>query len=121
MDSKGRKREEKVDVLSKIIDIDDWGNSFAFFNFDNNMWGVHTIHRFANMNNTKLPRYNSLYWDHRTSAIDAFTSNWREENNWMVLPINLVSKCINHLVSCKVVGTLIVPKYPEGGILTSVV
>jgi hypothetical protein len=73
------------------------------------------------MNNTKLPRYNSLYWDHRTSDIDAFTSNWRGENNWMVLPINLVSKCINHLVSCKVVGTLVVPKYPEGGILTSVV
>jgi hypothetical protein len=48
------------------------------------MWGVHTIHRFANMNNTKLPRYNSLSWDHRTSAIDAFTSNWRGENNWII-------------------------------------
>jgi hypothetical protein len=114
MDSKGGKREEKADALSKSIDIDDWGISFAFFNFVDNMWGVHTIHRFANMNNNKLPRYNSLYWDHRTSAIDAFTSNWSGENN-------LVRNCINHLVSCKAVGTLVVPKYPEGGILTSVV
>jgi len=101
MDSKWRKREEKADAFSKIIDIDDWCISFAFFNFVDNMCGVHTIHRFTNMNNTKLPRYNSLYWDHRTSAIDAFTSNWRGENNWMVPQINLVSKCINHLVSCK--------------------
>ena len=96
MDSKGGKRAEKVDALSKSIDIDDWGISFAFFNFVDNMWGVHTIHRFANMNNTKLPRYIFLYWDHRTSAIDAFISNWSGENNWMVPPINLVSKCINH-------------------------
>jgi hypothetical protein len=57
---KGGKREEKADALSKSIDIDDWGISFAFFNFVDNMWGVHTIHRFANMNNTKLPRYNSI-------------------------------------------------------------
>lgn len=103
-----REENEKADALSKIIDIDDWGISFAFFNFVDNMWGVHTIDRFANMNNTKLPRYNSLYWDHRTSAIDAFTCN-----NWMVPPINLVSKCINHLVSCKAVGTLGVPKWPS--------
>jgi hypothetical protein len=96
MDSKERKREENAAALSKIINIDDWGISFAFFNFVDNMWGVYTIHRFANMNNTKLPRYNSLYWDHRTSDIDACTSNRRGENNWMILPINLVSKCINH-------------------------
>jgi hypothetical protein len=32
MDSKGGKRAEKVDALSKSIDIDDWGISFAFFN-----------------------------------------------------------------------------------------
>jgi hypothetical protein len=31
----------------------------------------------------------------------------------MVPPINLVSKCINHLVSCKAVGTLVVPKCPS--------
>ena len=43
MESKGRKREEKVDALSKIIDIDDWGISFAFFNFVDNMWGVQQI------------------------------------------------------------------------------
>ena len=31
----------------------------------------------------------------------------------MVPPINLISKCINHLVSCKAVGTLVVPKCPS--------
>jgi len=47
--------------LSKIIDINDLGISFAFFNCVDNMWGVHTIDRFASMGNNKLPRFNSLY------------------------------------------------------------
>ena len=49
---------EKADALSKIIDIDDCGISFAFFIFVNNMWGVHTIGRFAHMSNSKILRFN---------------------------------------------------------------
>ena len=52
---------EKADALSKIIDIDDCGISFAFFIFVNNMWGVHTIDRFANMSNSKILRFNYLF------------------------------------------------------------
>ena len=50
-----RSENEKADSLSRIVDIDDWGISFEFFNFISSIWGPFTIDRFANMNNTKLP------------------------------------------------------------------
>ncbi|VDI70689.1 Hypothetical predicted protein [Mytilus galloprovincialis] len=106
-----REENEKADALSRIIDIDDWGISFEFFDFLNSIWGPFTVDRFANMHNTKLTRFNSKYWNPTTSAIDAFTCNWHGENNWLVPPISLVSNCINHLVSCGAEGTLVVPKW----------
>ncbi|XP_052089575.1 uncharacterized protein LOC127726267 [Mytilus californianus] len=106
-----REENEKADALSRIIDIDDWGISFEFFDFLNSIWGPFTVDRFANMHNTKLTRFNSKYWNPTTSAIDAFTCNWNGENNWLVPPISLVSNCINHLVSCVAEGTLVVPKW----------
>ncbi|VDI51364.1 Hypothetical predicted protein [Mytilus galloprovincialis] len=108
-----REDNEKADALSRIVDIDDWGISFEFFNFIDRLWGLHTVDRFANMNNAKLGRFNSLFWNPGTSAIDAFTCNWKGDNNWLVPPVNLVSKCINHLINCTAVGTLIVPKWPS--------
>ncbi|CAC5399205.1 unnamed protein product [Mytilus coruscus] len=95
-----REENEKADALSRIIDIDDWGISFEFFDFFNSIWGPFTVDRFANMHNTKLTRFNSKYWNPTTSAIDAFTCNWHGENNWLFPPIRLVSNCINHLVYC---------------------
>jgi hypothetical protein len=46
-----------------------------------------TIDRFANFNNKKLNRYNSLYWNPGSEAIDAFSQNWQFENNWLVPPV----------------------------------
>ncbi|CAC5401155.1 unnamed protein product [Mytilus coruscus] len=77
-----REENEKADALSRIIDIDDWGISFEFFDFFNSIWGPFTVDRFANMHNTKLTRFNSKYWNPTTTAIDAFTCNWHGENNW---------------------------------------
>ena len=35
--------------------------------------------------------------------------DWRGENNWVVPPIYLVGRCINHMVRSRAVGTLVVP------------
>lgn len=106
-----RGENEQADALSRIIDIDDWGVSLEFFQFMNSMWGPYSVDRFANMNNAKLRKFNSLYWNPDTSAINAFSCNWKNENNWLVPPVSLASKCINHLISCSAQGTLIVPKW----------
>ena len=108
-----RDQNEQADLLSRIVDVDDWRISTEFFDFMNNLWGPHTIDRFANMDNRKIDRYNSLYWNPGSENIDSFTCNWRGDNNWLVPPVSMVSKVINHLVNCKAIGTLVVPKWPS--------
>jgi len=108
-----REYNDKADTLSRIVDTDDWGISSEFFDFLQNLWGIFTVDRFANFENTKLHRFNSLYWNPKSEGIDAFTCNWANENNWLVPPVSLASKAINHLVECKAAGTLVVPKWPS--------
>jgi hypothetical protein len=100
-----------ADYISNMIDHEDWGASFEFFHFIDEMWGPHTIDRFASQINTKLPRFNSLFWNSTSEAIDAFTQDWSEENNWLVPPIYSVLRVFKHLITCKAAGTLIVPKW----------
>ena len=106
-----REENEKADYLSKLIDYDDWGVSDDFFEYIDSIWGPHTVDRFANANNKKICRFNSVFWNPGSEAVDCFTQDWKDENNWLVPPIYLVLKTIKHLVSCKAVGTLVVPKW----------
>ena len=53
------------------------------------LWGPHSVDRFANDQNTKLSRFNSLFWTSNCEAVDAFSQNWVDENNWLVPPIFL--------------------------------
>ena len=108
-----RKENEQADLLSRIIDIDDWGISSEYFQFLDDLWGPHTFDRFANMDNNKVDKFSSLYWNPGSSAVDAFSCHWAQENNLLVPPVSLVCKCINHLVRCKAEGTLIVPSWPS--------
>ena len=101
------------DYLSKFIDFDDWGVSSEFFHFIDSLHGPFTVDRFANSKNTRLPRFNSLFWNPNSEAVDCFTQNWAKENNWLVPPIFLVIKTIKYLIQCKAKGTLIIPKWPS--------
>lgn len=89
-----RLENEKADFLSNIIDHDDWGVTVNFFEFINNLFGNFTVDRFANYNNCKLGRYYSNFWNPGSEAIDCFTQNWENENNWLVPPVNLVVRAI---------------------------
>jgi hypothetical protein len=62
------------------------------------------------MNNAKLFRLNYLYWNPGSIGVDAFTSDWSGENNWLVPPVSMVGRVINHLIKSNSVGTFVVPK-----------
>ena len=47
-----------------------------FFEFMNSMWGPFTVDRFASHLNSKLSRFNSLFWNPNSEAVDAFSQNW---------------------------------------------
>jgi hypothetical protein len=109
-----RRDENRVaDEYSKLIDYDDYGVSDEFFNLLDSFFGPHDLDRFANDYNNKLPRFNSLFWTPSSENVDAFTQNWAGENNWLVPPVFLIPKTINHLIFCKARGTLVAPYWPS--------
>ena len=108
-------REENVraDAISREIDYDDWGVSGEFFSFIDGLWGPHTVDRFADELNSKLPTFNSKYWCPNTSHVDAFACDWAKENNWLVPPIHRVGDVLRHLHASGAEGTLVVPEWPS--------
>ena len=57
MDSKN----DKADFLSRICDSVDWGLSWNTLRNIDLVWGPHSIDRFANYLNAKLPRFNPRF------------------------------------------------------------
>ena len=106
-----RDENSYADYLSKIFDFDDWGVSKNIFNYFDTLWGPFTCDRFADFKNKKVSIFNSKYFTPATSGVDAVAYDWSTHNNWLVPPVCLVSKCINHMRLCKAKGTLVVPKW----------
>ena len=106
-----RGKNIKADAISKIFDFDDWGVSLEFFEFIDSMYGPHSVDRFADSNNKKIELFNSRFYTPGSSGVDAFSFDWKEDNNWLVPPIHLVCRVIKHCIACKASGTLIVPKW----------
>ena len=104
-----RIENQRADYLSRTIDINDGGTTVAFFQFLDSLWGPHTDDRFANMNNTKLLRFNSLYWNTDSIGVDTLTSDLSDENNWLLPPVYMVSRVINQMIKSNFVGTLVMP------------
>ena len=106
-----RSLNEHADAISRIVDFDDWGVSFEFFRLVDNIWGPHSVDRFATSHNCKLPRFFSRFWNPDSEGVDAFCFDWAGENNWLVPPVSLVPRVIRHFFVCRSMGTLIVPKW----------
>ena len=108
-----RDMNETANFVSKLADYDDWFASHEFFKTLDALWGPHSVDRFANDQNTKLSRFNLLFWTSNCEAVDAFSQNWVDENNWLVPPIFFISTVIRHLLTCKACGTLVIPAWPS--------
>jgi hypothetical protein len=92
-----REQNTPADYLSRILDIDDWAISTEFFQFIDELWGPHSVDRFASSNNAKTMLFNSLYWNPGSLGVNSFNSDWSQDENWLVLPVTLASRAINHL------------------------
>lgn len=108
--SRGQKIK-KLTLLSRLKDMDDWSNDDEIFEYYEELWGIHTVDRFATHYNKKCVRFNSKYLCPDTECIDAFNASWTEKNNWLVPPPNLIAKVINKFVSDRAKATLIIPEW----------
>lgn len=106
-----RGQNHQADFISKIIDFDGHSIHDEVFIHLNELWGPHSVDRFACCYNAKLPRFNSRFLQPGTEAVDAFTQDWSSENNWLVPPVTLIGKVLSHMRDCRASGTLIVPMW----------
>ena len=106
-----REMNERADLLSRIVNYDDWYLNPSVFAWLDSIWGPHSVDRFANHLNCQLPRFNSRCWSPGSEAVDTFTVNWSAENNWWCPPVALIPRVIAHAQACGARGTLIVPEW----------
>ena len=99
----------RADGLSRVCSPYEWKLNKKAFNFIDALWGPHTIDRFAAVHNHQVKRYNSLYWDPNTEAIDALAQNWKQENNFVNPPFWLLPRVLNLIVEQQVEATVIAP------------
>ena len=76
-----RSENEYADMISRIIDYDDWGIDPAVFSFLDSIWGPHTVDCFGSPYNKKIQRFHSRFWSPGCEAVDTFTVNWANEVN----------------------------------------
>ena len=46
-----------------------------------------------------------------TEAVVCFSVSWPGENNWLVLPPSMISRCIKKVLSDKCSATLVIPRW----------
>ena len=103
----------QVDYLSRLQDTDDWRIQPLIFHELDQLWGPHTIDRFANQFNTQLLRFNSRWWCPDTEGVNSFTCNWGNDINWICPPPYLVPRVIRHAARTGAKDTLVFPCWPS--------
>ncbi|CAC5411056.1 unnamed protein product [Mytilus coruscus] len=106
-----RELNTTADFYSKLFDFNDWYVNDVYFKYFNSLWGPFDCDVFADYNNHKLTIFFSAYWCPDTSGVDAFGFSWNTYNCWLVPPVHLVGRALNHMLICKGKGTIVVPKW----------
>ena len=104
---------QKADYISRILDVDDWQITSSCFHSLELLWGVHSVDCFANYYNTKVDRFFSRFWNPGCSGVDFFVQNLHGENCLVVPPVDLISRAVHYLYSCRALATLVVPFWPS--------
>ena len=101
-----------ADWESRRIDWHDWEVEKGWFQRLSARWGEHTVDRFADSNNAKVPRFNASAWCPGAEAVNAFTQDWHGENNWAVPPATLVFRVLALVREQEAEATVVLPKWP---------
>ena len=102
-----------ADLISRNIDQDDYSVTVEFFRKIQEDAHVRlSIDAFANVCNTKLPRFFGLTYAAGCIGIDAFNYNWsKSECYWVFPPLNMVVKALLHMKCYEANGLFLVPQW----------
>ena len=106
-------REENViaDDISKFNDNDSWGIDMKTFEMLENIFGKFTIDQFADDTNYKVKRFNAKAFCPGVENVNAFSTDWSNEFNWLCPPVSIIGYTLKHLKLCKADGVLFVPNW----------
>ena len=108
-----RKQNTIADPLSKMYYFEDWETTNTLFKYLNRVQGSFTIDRFANNENCKTKVFNSKYWCPNMAYVDAFSTSWQHDNNYLVTHICIVPKAIKQFRLSKAQEVLRAPFWPS--------
>lgn len=104
----------EADRLSRLSLQYEWKMVPVLFQQIDNLFGPHTIDRFASMSTAQLPRYNSQYADPLTSGVDALAQqDWAREVNFVNAPFRMISRVLDIIIAQKAHATIIAPHWPS--------
>jgi len=99
-----------ADALSRQNDSDDWRLHPKYYSRLDEMYGVHTVDRFASALNTHCPRFNSRHHFPGTEAVDAFSVSWAgSDNSWVNPPFAQASRVVDKIVAEGANATVLLP------------
>ena len=104
-----REQNKIADTISKEKDSDNWGIDTETFQHIQSVYGCFSVDRFADNNNKKVENFNSKYFCPGSKTVNAFSTSWKNDFNWLCPPINLIGKTIKYLKMCNGKGVLFVP------------
>ena len=81
-----RSQNERADVLSRVVDKDDWCVNPSVFRLPD----AHTFDRFATYYNAQLLRFKSKFASPGCSEVDALAQDQSADKNWMCHPVSLI-------------------------------
>ena len=107
------KLNTEADRLSRLSPQYEWYIHPSLFKYIDNIFGPHTVDRFASILTRQTLRYNSRFWDPETEGIDALhQNNWHQEMNFVNPPFRLLPKVIRLIKQTKAEATVIAPRWP---------
>ena len=104
---------QEADLLSRTPDKHNWMLNPGIFQLIDFLWGPHTVDRFATLQNSQLPRFNSRYFEPLSEGIDALAQNWTNENNFVNPPWALLPQILEKITHDKATATIIAPVWPS--------
>ena len=105
-----------ADALSRTTDNSDWQLTPRMFRHLSELWGSHSIDRFASAQNKQLPRYNARWRDGQAEAVDCLhlpDADGRGEHNWCNPPWELLDDLAAKLRQSGAAATIIAPYWPK--------
>ena len=80
----------EADALSRLEDKFNWRVSTKTFAVIEELFGPHSVDRFADLSNSHLIGNNSRYWDPCSEGVNALAQDWSGETNYCCPPFRLI-------------------------------